>query len=242
MKELLELIAKALVDNPSEVSVSEVGGEQTTILELRVAQEDLGKVIGKQGRTARAIRTILSAAGMDTSLWQDMVTIGQVARSQGRRGEVVVNPLTDFPERFRDLERVFIRGEDGAVAALALEGVREQGGRPVLKFEGISDIGAAERLAGLELRIPESELVRLPEDRLYHFQIVGCRVTDRRGGCLGTVEDVLATGGTDVLVVREGSGKETLVPLCKEICRRIDVNLGEIEIDPPEGLITINAD
>jgi predicted RNA-binding protein YlqC (UPF0109 family) len=64
MKELLELIAKALVDNPEQVSVSEVGGEQTTILELRVAQEDLGKVIGKQGRTARAIRTILSAAGM----------------------------------------------------------------------------------------------------------------------------------------------------------------------------------
>lgn len=64
MKELLELIAKALVDNPDQVSVSEVGGEQTTILELRVAQEDLGKVIGKQGRTARAIRTILSAAGM----------------------------------------------------------------------------------------------------------------------------------------------------------------------------------
>ncbi len=64
MKELLELIAKALVDNPDEVAVSEVGGEQTTILELKVAQEDLGKVIGKQGRTARAIRTILSAAGM----------------------------------------------------------------------------------------------------------------------------------------------------------------------------------
>ena len=64
MKELLVLIAKALVDSPEEVSVSEVGGEQTTILELRVAQEDLGKVIGKQGRTARAIRTILSAAGM----------------------------------------------------------------------------------------------------------------------------------------------------------------------------------
>lgn len=64
MKELLELIAKALVDNPDKVSVSEVGGEQTSILELRVAREDLGKVIGKQGRTARAIRTILSAAGM----------------------------------------------------------------------------------------------------------------------------------------------------------------------------------
>jgi len=64
MKELLELIAKALVDNPNEVSVSEVSGSQITILELRVAQEDLGKVIGKQGRLAQAIRTILSAAGM----------------------------------------------------------------------------------------------------------------------------------------------------------------------------------
>jgi predicted RNA-binding protein YlqC (UPF0109 family) len=64
MKELIELIAKALVDNPSQVSVTEIEGEQTTVLELRVAQEDLGKVIGKQGRTARAIRTILGASGM----------------------------------------------------------------------------------------------------------------------------------------------------------------------------------
>ena len=63
MKELLELIAKALVDNPNEVSVSEVSGSQTTILELRVAKEDLGKVIGKQGRLAGAIRRILEAAG-----------------------------------------------------------------------------------------------------------------------------------------------------------------------------------
>ena len=63
MKELLELIAKALVDNPNEVSVSEVSGSQTTILGLRVAKEDLGKVIGKQGRLAGAIRTILEAAG-----------------------------------------------------------------------------------------------------------------------------------------------------------------------------------
>ena len=64
VKELVELIAKALVDNPDKVQVSLLEGEQTTILELKVAQEDLGKVIGKQGRTARAIRIILGAAGM----------------------------------------------------------------------------------------------------------------------------------------------------------------------------------
>lgn len=62
MKELIKYIAQALVDNPDEVKVTEVEGEQTSVIELKVAKEDLGKVIGKQGRTARAMRTILSAA------------------------------------------------------------------------------------------------------------------------------------------------------------------------------------
>lgn len=64
MKELVELIAKALVDKPEDVVVRAIEGEQTIVLELRVAPSDLGKVIGRQGRTARSIRTILSAAGM----------------------------------------------------------------------------------------------------------------------------------------------------------------------------------
>ena len=64
MKDLVIDIAKALVDIPEEVNVREVEGEQTTVLELRVAPSDLGKVIGKQGRTARSIRTLLGAAGM----------------------------------------------------------------------------------------------------------------------------------------------------------------------------------
>lgn len=62
MKELIKFIAESLVDNPDQVAVSEILGEQTSVIELRVAKEDLGKVIGKQGRTAKAMRTILSAA------------------------------------------------------------------------------------------------------------------------------------------------------------------------------------
>ena len=62
MKDLIEYIAKVLVDNPEEVRVTELEGKQTSVIELRVAKEDLGKVIGKQGRTARAMRTILGAA------------------------------------------------------------------------------------------------------------------------------------------------------------------------------------
>jgi predicted RNA-binding protein YlqC (UPF0109 family) len=64
VKELIEMIAKALVDNPDNVQVSQLDGEQSSIIELKVAQEDIGKVIGKQGRTAQAIRVILGAAGM----------------------------------------------------------------------------------------------------------------------------------------------------------------------------------
>ncbi|MFH0799847.1 MAG: KH domain-containing protein [Pseudomonadota bacterium] len=64
MQSLITIIARALVDKPDEVEVTEVEGEQTTVIELKVAKEDLGKVIGKQGRTARALRTILSAASM----------------------------------------------------------------------------------------------------------------------------------------------------------------------------------
>ncbi|HHW47114.1 MAG TPA: KH domain-containing protein [Clostridiaceae bacterium] len=64
MKELLETIAKALVDNPESVSVNEVEGEQSLILELKVAKEDMGKVIGKQGRIAKAIRTVIKAAAV----------------------------------------------------------------------------------------------------------------------------------------------------------------------------------
>jgi predicted RNA-binding protein YlqC (UPF0109 family) len=64
VKELVELIAKSLVDKPENVQVSQLNGEQTSIIELKVAQEDIGKIIGKQGRTAQAIRVILGAAGM----------------------------------------------------------------------------------------------------------------------------------------------------------------------------------
>ena len=64
LREVIEAIAKALVDNPEEVQVKEIDGEATVVLELRVAHQDLGKIIGKQGRTARAMRTILRGAGM----------------------------------------------------------------------------------------------------------------------------------------------------------------------------------
>jgi len=64
MKELVEIIAKSLVDNPEAIQVNEISGEQSIILELKVAPEDMGKIIGKQGRIAKAIRTVVKAAAI----------------------------------------------------------------------------------------------------------------------------------------------------------------------------------
>ncbi len=173
--------------------------------------------------------------------WKSLVTIGKVARAQGRRGEVIVDSLTDFPDRFYDLERIYIEGNDQEPVELRVEWVREQGGRPVLKFHEVTGIGEAERLAGSEIRIPESELVQLPPGSLFHFELQGCEVWDRASGFLGVVEEILVTGGTDVLVVRDPSGQERLIPICEEICRRIDPGKGRIEIQAPEGLLGVNA-
>ncbi|MBL4689426.1 MAG: KH domain-containing protein [Nannocystaceae bacterium] len=72
LKELIEYLARALVDHPDQVAVAEVSGEQTVVLELRVAKEDLGKVIGKQGRTVKAMRAFLSAASSKLRVRADL--------------------------------------------------------------------------------------------------------------------------------------------------------------------------
>ena len=174
--------------------------------------------------------------------WRDLVTIGRVAKSQGRKGEVAVNPLTDFPERFLDLPRVFVEGQDGEPSIVTMEEARLHKGRPVVKFAGISNISEAQALAGKELRIPSAEVKPLPDGSFYHFEITGLQVVDRRLGVVGVAEKVLTTGGTDVLVVRSPGGGELLLPFCNEICRRIDVAGGRIEVEVLEGLIDLNAD
>ena len=174
--------------------------------------------------------------------WADLVGLGEIARAQGRDGEVIVNTTSTDPERFTRLSCVFVEGADGYPEALEIESARIHKRRPVVKLGGVSGIGDAEALAGTELRIPRSELEALPEGSIYHFDIVGATVEDRFLGVIGVVEKVVTTGGADVLVVRSAEGHEQLLPLCDEICRRIDLEERRIEIDAPEGLIGLNAD
>jgi 16S rRNA processing protein RimM len=178
---------------------------------------------------------------------RELVAVGRIARAQGREGEVVVDPLTDFPERFGELDRVFlvdagVTGEAAEADSRRIESCRMHKGRPVLKLAGVSSIGDAEALRGKELRIHEGELLPLPEGSFYHFQLRGFSVSDRARGDIGVVEDVLSTGGTDLLVVRDASGNEILVPFCEAIVRSVDLPRGRVDIEAPEGLVSLNAD
>ena len=154
---------------------------------------------------------------------------------------VAVDSWTSAPERFAALSKIYLAGEGSKPSFLEVERVRLHKGRPVVKFFGVSDISAAEALAGRELRVPESELESLPEGRFYQFQVRGLTVKDRVRGEIGVVESVLETGGTDLLVVRGKDGEETLVPLCDEIVKNINPAEGSVDIDAPEGLVSLNA-
>jgi 16S rRNA processing protein RimM len=118
--------------------------------------------------------------------------------------------------------------------------VRFQNGRPVIGLEGVETMNDAEALAGLELRVPLEDLAPLPPGTFYHHDLVGCQVVTGRGEEVGTVKGVEGTVGGSRLVV-DGARGEILIPLATEICRTIDVPGKRIVIEPPEGLLDLNA-
>jgi 16S rRNA processing protein RimM len=178
----------------------------------------------------------MSSLGTD---WDDMVVVGRVARAHGNRGEVSVNPETDFPEsRFRPGSELFVRRGD-SIETLKVVGVRQHKGRPIIAFDGLTTMDAAEALAGAELRIDTAAMVALPEGEFYRHELVGCRVEGTDGRQVGEVRRVETGPGGDRLVV-EGERGEILVPLARDICVSIDPAARRIVIAPPDGLLELN--
>ena len=164
----------------------------------------------------------------------DMVTIGRIVRPQGRKGEVVVEPLSDRPDRFPSLRQAFVAGESGSGRPVQVRDAWPHKGRFVLKLEGVDSIDDAEGYRGLDLRIPEEDLSALPEGSYYHHQLRDLRVEDAGGREIGRVADVMKTGGeADVLVVRGASG-ETLIPLADAFVRAVDLPGGRVVVLVPE--------
>src|SRR5215831_18394565 len=119
--------------------------------------------------------------------WSSMAVVGRIARPHGLRGQVVVNPETDFPdERFQPGAELFVE-RHGAVETVTVTSVRFQHDRPVIALAGIETVDAARALAGLELRVPANRLARLPAGSFYYHDLVGCRVETCSGEVIGTV-------------------------------------------------------
>jgi len=172
--------------------------------------------------------------------WDDLVLVGRVARPHGIRGQVIVNPETDFVEgRFRAGATFWTRSARGD-EQLRVTSARLQNGRPVIAFEGFSSIEDVERLSGLDLRVPEEELQPLETGMYYHHQLIGCAVETVAGERVGEVVRVAGGAAGSVLEVKGPRG-EVLIPLAVEICVEIDVGAKRIRIDPPEGLLDVNA-
>jgi len=176
---------------------------------------------------------------MERVAWDEMVTVGRIARPHGIRGHVIVNPETDFPEsRFCAGAELWVE-RDGRIARITIESVRFHHGRPILGLAGVATMNEAGTLAGAELRVPAAALQALADGEFYRHDLVGCRVALVDGTPVGTVRRVEGDRSSSRLVVEAGD-EEVLVPLAVEICVRIDPAAGEIVIEPPEGLLALN--
>ena len=175
--------------------------------------------------------------------WTGMVLVGQVARTHGLRGEIVVNIESDFPgKRFCKDAVVYIDGASG-VEALKILKARFHSGRPIVTIEGVESISEAETLIGKQLRVPLSEQVPLPEGSYYEYSLVGCEVITVDGKRVGVVVGVQGVSGSSRLVV-EGveKGDEIQIPLAQPICVSIELEQKSVVIDPPLGLLDLNRE
>jgi len=166
----------------------------------------------------------------------ELVAIAKIVRTRGLKGEVVADVLTDFPERFEALEVVTAVLAGGKRRELKIEKFFFQKDRIVLKFAGVDSIESGEALRAAEVCIDEADAVDLDEDEYFDWELEGCEVETVEGESLGTVREVLRTGGTEVLVI-DGSERELMIPFAESICTEVDVEGKRLIVDPPEGLL-----
>ncbi|HMJ09387.1 MAG TPA: ribosome maturation factor RimM [Pyrinomonadaceae bacterium] len=166
----------------------------------------------------------------------ELVVIARIVKTRGLKGELAAELLTDFPERFEGLDNVIGRLPNGEQRDLKIEKFWFQKGRVILKFAGFDTIESAEALRNSEVCVPEADAVGLDEDEFFDWQLAGCNVETVDGKAIGSVREVMRTGGTEILVVA-GEEKEYLIPFAEAICIEVDIENKVIRVDPPEGLL-----
>ena len=167
---------------------------------------------------------------------EDLVAIANIVRTRGLKGEVVADLLTDFPERFEMLDTVTAVGANGERFELKIDKFWFQNGRVIFKFEGYDTIESGEKLRGAEICVAESEAVELDENEFFDWELAGCKVETLDGTEIGTVRELMRTGGVELLVVASGA-KDFLIPFAEAICVEVDIENKIIRVDPPDGLL-----
>lgn len=161
----------------------------------------------------------------------EFLIVGRVVAPWGRRGEVKVEVVSDFPDRFAAGQTVYVDSEP-----LRIEDSRFHRQHVLLKFAGIDSIEEAQKLRQQGLTIPLSQARELLPDEFYIFQLVGLDVLTADGQALGRIIDVMATGSNDVYVVA-GERGEILIPAIEDVVLSIDLDKGRVLVEPIEGLL-----
>ncbi|MFP5230272.1 MAG: ribosome maturation factor RimM [Acidobacteriota bacterium] len=178
------------------------------------------------------------------------ILLARLIRPHGRRGELVAEILTDFPERFHERKRLMLIPPERTGTRpreMDLENFWFLRSRIVMKFVGVDSINDAEALRGFEVAIPFAERAPLEAGSVYLSDLIGCRVVDlnRRAAEVGTVVDVdRESSNTELLVLRPadpGSRELLLIPYVREYLVRVDTEHRRLEMRLPEGLLEINA-
>ncbi len=167
----------------------------------------------------------------------EFLAVGRIGRPHGVRGELRVEVLTEFPERFAPGERMLV-GTEGTRSPqpVTILEVRSHQGQLLVRFDLASDRDAASRLTNQLLYIRTAEARRLPPDSHYAYELEGLNVLTVGGRHLGSVTRVLETGSADVLIVSSGR-RQLLLPMIASVIAKIDVDAGQILVTPLPGLI-----
>lgn len=176
---------------------------------------------------------------------EQWTVLARIRRAQGRKGEVLADILTDFPEKFSERTRLWLIPENGSASPRQVELINHwpHKGGIVLHFAGVDSISAAEELAGLIVAIPRSQRMPLAEDEAYISDLIGCALIDIAGAApvhVGEIEDVDRSAGPVALLVVRGTKGEILIPFAKTYMRKIDLEARRVEMALPEGLVDLN--
>jgi len=193
----------------------------------------------------------LMAEERELELEQELLVVGRVVAAQGLRGELRVNPLSDFPERFTRPGPRWLQARHSAAREVTLLSGRQLPGKElfVIRLEGVNDRDSAEALVGQELLVPAADRPKLAQGEFHLLDLVGLEVrllegdgsAAAPGRCIGTVNDLLHAGNDLLEVELQEGGAPLLIPFVEAIVPRVELAEGWIGITPPPGLLELGA-